>query len=201
MAPAIYGGIQLGIHTGERWMTERVNTPPGIQVGGQATGGGGTWGEMGWREDRGRGTQRMTRYKQEKCQGLMVWLLLPVCGVQLVLFIPDFIGKTSDARAVLQVRQAGRPRTGDSYDRQGCLCRPRRQRVKPWLPCPSSCTDHLPACLAWPPSLPACLWCLCGRPRWTARTPSSTSAVPPGWSTRWPPPTSTTSSGVRASLG
>lgn len=32
VAPAIYGGIQLGIHTGERWMTERVNTPPGIQV-------------------------------------------------------------------------------------------------------------------------------------------------------------------------
>jgi homoserine kinase len=53
VAPAIYGGIQLGIHTGERWTTERVNTPPGIQ---------------------------------------------------LVLFIPDFIGKTSDARAVLEVR-------------------------------------------------------------------------------------------------
>ncbi len=55
MAPAIYGGIQLGIHTGERWTTERVNTPPGIQ---------------------------------------------------LVLFIPDFIGKTSDARAVLEVSQS-----------------------------------------------------------------------------------------------
>jgi len=50
VAPAIYGGIQLGIHTGERWTSERVNTPPGIQ---------------------------------------------------LVLFIPDFIGKTSDARGVL----------------------------------------------------------------------------------------------------
>lgn len=53
VAPAIYGGIQLGIHTGERWTTERVNTPPGIQ---------------------------------------------------LVLFIPDFIGKTSDARAVLEAK-------------------------------------------------------------------------------------------------
>lgn len=31
VAPALYGGIQLGIHTGERWMTERVNVPPGIQ--------------------------------------------------------------------------------------------------------------------------------------------------------------------------
>jgi homoserine kinase len=31
VAPAIYGGIQLGIHSGERWMTERVNTPPGLQ--------------------------------------------------------------------------------------------------------------------------------------------------------------------------
>lgn len=31
VAPALYGGIQLGIHTGERWMTERVNCPPGIQ--------------------------------------------------------------------------------------------------------------------------------------------------------------------------
>lgn len=31
VAPAIYGGIQLGIHTGERWMTERVNIPPGLQ--------------------------------------------------------------------------------------------------------------------------------------------------------------------------
>ena len=31
VAPAIYGGIQLGIHTGSRWMTERVNLPPGLQ--------------------------------------------------------------------------------------------------------------------------------------------------------------------------
>ena len=31
VAPAIYGGIQLGIHTGKRWMSERVNIPPGIQ--------------------------------------------------------------------------------------------------------------------------------------------------------------------------
>lgn len=31
VAPALYGGIQLGIHTGERWMTERVNVPPGLQ--------------------------------------------------------------------------------------------------------------------------------------------------------------------------
>ena len=52
VAPAIYGGIQIGMHTGERWTSERVNTPQGIQ---------------------------------------------------LVLFIPDFIGKTSDARAVLEV--------------------------------------------------------------------------------------------------
>jgi homoserine kinase len=31
VAPALYGGIQLGIHTGSRWMTERVNLPPGLQ--------------------------------------------------------------------------------------------------------------------------------------------------------------------------
>jgi len=31
VAPALYGGIQLGIKTSERWMTERVNVPPGIQ--------------------------------------------------------------------------------------------------------------------------------------------------------------------------
>lgn len=31
VAPAIYGGIQLGIHTGQRWQTERVNLPPGLQ--------------------------------------------------------------------------------------------------------------------------------------------------------------------------
>lgn len=31
VAPCLYGGIQLGIHTGERWMTERVNLPPGLQ--------------------------------------------------------------------------------------------------------------------------------------------------------------------------
>lgn len=31
VAPALYGGIQLGIHTGMRWMTERVNLPPGLQ--------------------------------------------------------------------------------------------------------------------------------------------------------------------------
>mmetsp|Transcript_38200 Transcript_38200/g.44493 ORF Transcript_38200/g.44493 Transcript_38200/m.44493 type:complete len:447 (-) Transcript_38200:430-1770(-) len=51
VAPVIYGGIQLGIHTGTRWMTERVPMPPGIQ---------------------------------------------------LVMFIPDFVGKTSDARDVLK---------------------------------------------------------------------------------------------------
>lgn len=50
MAPVIYGGIQLGIHTGSRWMTERVPCPPGLQM---------------------------------------------------VMFIPNFIGKTSDARGVL----------------------------------------------------------------------------------------------------
>lgn len=31
VAPAIYGGIQLGIHTGTRWISERVNNPPGLQ--------------------------------------------------------------------------------------------------------------------------------------------------------------------------
>lgn len=51
VAPVIYGGIQLGIHNGTRWMTERVQCPPGLQM---------------------------------------------------VMFIPDFIGKTSDARGVLK---------------------------------------------------------------------------------------------------
>mmetsp|Transcript_16017 Transcript_16017/g.37793 ORF Transcript_16017/g.37793 Transcript_16017/m.37793 type:complete len:440 (+) Transcript_16017:172-1491(+) len=51
VAPAIYGGIQIGIHNGTRWETERVPCP---------------------------------------------------AGVQLVMFIPDFIGKTSDARGVLK---------------------------------------------------------------------------------------------------
>jgi homoserine kinase len=51
VAPVIYGGIQLGIYNGERWTTERLPIP---------------------------------------------------AGVQLVMFIPDFIGKTSDARGVLQ---------------------------------------------------------------------------------------------------
>jgi len=50
-APAIYGGIQIGIHNGARWVTERAPSPE---------------------------------------------------GMQLVLFIPDFVGKTSDARLVLQ---------------------------------------------------------------------------------------------------
>lgn len=50
VAPAIYGGIQLGIHNGSRWFTERVPCPS---------------------------------------------------GMQLVMFIPDFIGKTSSARGVL----------------------------------------------------------------------------------------------------
>jgi homoserine kinase len=31
VAPAIYGGIQLGIFAGDRWRTQRVNIPPGIQ--------------------------------------------------------------------------------------------------------------------------------------------------------------------------
>jgi homoserine kinase len=31
VAPALYGGIQLGIHIGDRWLTERVNLPPGLQ--------------------------------------------------------------------------------------------------------------------------------------------------------------------------
>mmetsp|Transcript_24551 Transcript_24551/g.48817 ORF Transcript_24551/g.48817 Transcript_24551/m.48817 type:complete len:434 (+) Transcript_24551:86-1387(+) len=51
VAPVIYGGIQIGIHNGTRWITERVPSPP---------------------------------------------------GMQLVMFIPDFIGKTSAARAVLK---------------------------------------------------------------------------------------------------
>ena len=50
VAPAIYGGIQVGIHNGSRWVTERIPTPPGLQM---------------------------------------------------VVFIPDFIGKTSTARGVL----------------------------------------------------------------------------------------------------
>lgn len=31
VAPVIYGGIQLGIFAGDRWNTERVNVPPGMQ--------------------------------------------------------------------------------------------------------------------------------------------------------------------------
>mmetsp|Transcript_36948 Transcript_36948/g.63807 ORF Transcript_36948/g.63807 Transcript_36948/m.63807 type:complete len:438 (+) Transcript_36948:86-1399(+) len=50
VAPAIYGGIQLGIHDGQRWRSERVNMPAGLQV---------------------------------------------------VVFIPNTIGKTSDARKAL----------------------------------------------------------------------------------------------------
>lgn len=46
----MYGGIQLGINNGTRWMTERIPCPS---------------------------------------------------GMQLVMFIPDFVGKTSDARNVL----------------------------------------------------------------------------------------------------
>ncbi|KAL3940389.1 MAG: hypothetical protein SGBAC_005065 [Bacillariaceae sp.] len=51
VAPVIYGGIQLGIHNGTRWATERVPCPSGLQM---------------------------------------------------VMFIPDFVGKTSDARNVLE---------------------------------------------------------------------------------------------------
>ena len=50
VAPAIYGGIQIGIHSGARWMSERAPSPPGMQM---------------------------------------------------VLFIPDFVGMTSSARNVL----------------------------------------------------------------------------------------------------
>lgn len=50
VAPAIYGGIQCGIHNGTRWVTERIPCP---------------------------------------------------AGLQLVMFIPDFVGKTSVARSVL----------------------------------------------------------------------------------------------------
>lgn len=50
VAPVIYGGIQLGIHNGSRWMSERISLPSGMQM---------------------------------------------------IIFIPDFIGKTSDARNVL----------------------------------------------------------------------------------------------------
>ncbi len=32
VAPALYGGCQLGIFNGERWQSERVQLPPGIQV-------------------------------------------------------------------------------------------------------------------------------------------------------------------------
>lgn len=51
MSPAIYGGIQIGIHDGARWLTERAPIP---------------------------------------------------AGLQLVMFIPDFEGKTSSARNVLE---------------------------------------------------------------------------------------------------
>lgn len=51
VAPVIYGGVQIGIFNGTRWMTERVPCPSGLQM---------------------------------------------------VMFIPDFVGKTSDARGVLQ---------------------------------------------------------------------------------------------------
>jgi homoserine kinase len=51
VAPVIYGGFQVGIHNGTRWVTERIPSPPGMQC---------------------------------------------------VMFIPDFIGKTSAARAVLK---------------------------------------------------------------------------------------------------
>lgn len=50
VAPVIYGGIQIGIHNGTRWVTERAPMP---------------------------------------------------AGLQLVMFIPDFVGKTSAARNVL----------------------------------------------------------------------------------------------------
>uniref|UniRef100_A0A7S2UU71 Homoserine kinase n=1 Tax=Fibrocapsa japonica TaxID=94617 RepID=A0A7S2UU71_9STRA len=32
VAPALYGGIQIGIHSGERWTSERVPCPPGLQA-------------------------------------------------------------------------------------------------------------------------------------------------------------------------
>eukprot|EP00468_Gymnochlora_sp_CCMP2014_P013177 CAMPEP_0167756854 /NCGR_PEP_ID=MMETSP0110_2-20121227/9609_1 /TAXON_ID=629695 /ORGANISM="Gymnochlora sp., Strain CCMP2014" /LENGTH=304 /DNA_ID=CAMNT_0007642995 /DNA_START=225 /DNA_END=1139 /DNA_ORIENTATION=- len=32
VAPAIYGGIQLGMHTGERWLSSRVSYPHGLQA-------------------------------------------------------------------------------------------------------------------------------------------------------------------------
>ena len=51
VAPAIYGGIQLGIHTGERWMSGRVRCPDHLQC---------------------------------------------------VLFIPDHVSQTSEARALLK---------------------------------------------------------------------------------------------------
>lgn len=51
VAPVIYGGIQIGIHNGTRWQTERAPQP---------------------------------------------------AGLQLIMFIPDFVGKTSDSRGVLQ---------------------------------------------------------------------------------------------------
>ena len=51
VAPAIYGGIQLGIHTGERWLSGRVRCPDHLQC---------------------------------------------------VLFIPDHVSKTSEARALLK---------------------------------------------------------------------------------------------------
>ncbi|KAL7485094.1 hypothetical protein ACHAW6_010686 [Cyclotella cf. meneghiniana] len=51
VAPVIYGGFQIGIHNGTRWITERIPSPPGLQ---------------------------------------------------LVMFIPDFIGKTSAARGLLK---------------------------------------------------------------------------------------------------
>lgn len=106
VAPAIYGGIQLGIHTGERWTTERVNTPPGIQ---------------------------------------------------LVLFIPDFIGKTSDARAVLEVRSID---VCGGNGRWLCFVDVIDPRSRSTFSIAAACHN---------------------RPRWTGRTRCSTSAALRGW--------------------
>ena len=71
VAPAIYGGVQIGIHTGERWRSERVTTPPGLQV---------------------HHVRTPFTTEIDFC-----------CCAQAVVFIPDDIGTTSKARAILKV--------------------------------------------------------------------------------------------------
>ncbi len=90
VAPAIYGGCQLGLFSGERWHSERVQLPPGIQV---------TFRNVTCIFHLYLPQQTYNTALTLSSSTNVCTILLPTNKV--VLYVPDFTSKTSSARELL----------------------------------------------------------------------------------------------------